>query len=51
MGSKESREESGGEGVEEEGNRTETKGMRTKLKPISTLFSCLSLKTESGFRL
>ena len=51
MGSKESREESSGEGAEEEGNRTETKGMRTKLKPRSTLFGCLSLKIESGFGL
>jgi len=49
MGSKESREESGVEGVEEEGNRTEMKGMGTKLKPRPTLFGCLSLKTESGF--
>jgi len=49
VGSKESREESGGEEPEEEGNRTETKGMGTKLKPRSTLFGCLSLKTESRF--
>jgi len=49
MGSKESREESGGEGAEEEGNRTEMKGMGTKLKPRSTPFGCLSLKTESRF--
>jgi len=51
MGSKESREESDGKGAEEEGNRTQTKGMGTKLKPRSTLFGYLSLKTESGFGL
>jgi len=51
MGSKESREESDDEGAKEEGNRTQTKEMRTKLKPKSTLFGCLSLKTESGFGL
>ena len=51
MGSKESIEESGGEGAEEEGNGTETRGIGTKLKPRSTLFGCLSLKTKSIFGL